>query len=79
MDEADIELLKKLVQLLNANRRENWIDLHNLRIIKYGGTLHMDCHLTVPWYLNVREAHAEIESTSIGFTRVRSKEYGRCG
>jgi cation diffusion facilitator family transporter len=62
MDEADIVLLKKLVSLLNANRKENWIDLHNLRIIKYGGTLHMDCHLTVPWYLNVREAHDEIEA-----------------
>ncbi len=62
MDEADIELLKKLVALLNANRKENWIDLHNLRLIKYGGTLHIDCHLTVPWYLNVREAHDEVEA-----------------
>lgn len=62
MDEADIELLNKLVALLNANRKENWIDLHNLRVIKYGGTLHIDCHLTVPWYLNVREAHDEIEA-----------------
>lgn len=62
MDEADIELLKKLVTLLNVNRKENWIDLHNLRMIKYGGTLHMDCHLTVPWYLNVREAHTEVEA-----------------
>jgi cation diffusion facilitator family transporter len=65
MDEADIELLKKLVTLLNANRKENWIDLHNLRIIKYGGTLHMDCHLTVPWYLNVREAHDEVEALGV--------------
>jgi cation diffusion facilitator family transporter len=62
MDEADTELLNRLIILLNKNRRENWIDLHNLRIIKYGGTLHMDCHLTVPWYLNVREAHAEIDA-----------------
>lgn len=62
MDEADIELLKKMVSLLNANRKENWIDLHNLRLIKYGGTLHVDCHLTVPWYLNVREAHEEVEA-----------------
>jgi len=62
MDEADIVLLKKLVALLNTNRKENWIDLHNLRMIKYGGTLHMDCHLTVPWYLNVREAHDEVET-----------------
>ncbi|CAN5144381.1 cation diffusion facilitator family transporter [soil metagenome] len=64
MDEADIELLTKMVDILNKNRRENWIDLHNLRIIKYGGTLHMDCHLTVPWYLNVHEAHAEIDQLS---------------
>jgi cation diffusion facilitator family transporter len=62
MDEADADLLKKMVELLNANRRENWIDLHNLRIIKYGALLHMDCHLTVPWYLNVVEAHAEIDA-----------------
>jgi cation diffusion facilitator family transporter len=61
MDEADAELLKKFVSLLEANRRENWVDLHNLRVIKYGPVLHVDCHLTVPWYLNVNEAHAEIE------------------
>lgn len=64
MDEADDALLKKLVMLLNTNRKENWVDMHNLRIIKYGATLHMDCHLTVPWYLNVHEAHQEIDSIS---------------
>ena len=62
MDEADLKLLNSLVDLLNKNRKENWIDLHNLRIIKYGSILHCDCHLTVPWYLNVYEAHAEIEA-----------------
>jgi hypothetical protein len=30
-------------------------------VIKYGSTLHIDCHLTVPWYLNVKEAHDEVE------------------
>ena len=62
MDETDISLLNNLVDTLNSNRKENWIDLHNLRIIKYGSTIHMDCHLTVPWYLNVKEAHEEIET-----------------
>jgi cation diffusion facilitator family transporter len=62
MDEADMKLLKNIVAVLNKNRPENWIDLHNLRIIKYGSTLHCDCHLTVPWYLNVYEAHAEIDA-----------------
>ena len=64
MDEADMALQEKLVQTLNANRRPNWIDLHNLRIIKYGSRLHLDCHLTVPWYLNVHEAHREIDALS---------------
>jgi len=64
MDEADTALLKKLVVMLNNNRKENWVDLHNLRIIKYGGTIHLDCHLTVPWYLNVHEAHNEIDALS---------------
>ena len=72
MDEADIELLKRIVDLLNKNKRENWVDLHNLRVIKYGSVLHIDCHLTVPWYLNVTEAHDEVEALS---SLVR-KEFG---
>lgn len=62
MDEADKKILTRLVQLLNANRAINWVDLHNLRVIKYGSILHVDCHLTVPWYLNVHEAHREIDA-----------------
>ena len=64
MDEADDELVNKMVAMLNLNRRSNWIDLHNMRIIKYGSILHLDCHLTVPWYLNVNEAHDEIDVLS---------------
>ena len=60
MDEADEDLLKRVVSLLQSSRRVHWIDLHNLRIIKYGNTLHLDCHLTVPWYMTVKEAHDEV-------------------
>jgi cation diffusion facilitator family transporter len=62
MDEADMQLLQDMVGYLNTHRRDNWVDLHNLRVIKYGGLLHVDCHLTVPWYLDVNEAHAEIDA-----------------
>ena len=61
MDEADMELLKKMVTTINANRRDAWVDFHNLRIIKYGNVLHVDGHLTVPWYFNINQAHEEIE------------------
>ena len=72
MDEADTILLDKIVQILNTHRKPNWIDLHNLRIIKYGITIHIDCHLTVPWYLNVHEAHREIDALSL----LIKKEFG---
>ena len=61
MDEADVKLLSRMVSLLDANKRPNWVDMHNLRVIKYGAVLHLDCHLTVPWYLTVNEAHTEID------------------
>jgi len=72
MDEWDIQLLNKMTSLINKNRRENWIDIHNIRIIKYGSTLHLDCHLTIPWYLNVHEAHQEIDELAL----LVRKEFG---
>ncbi len=62
MDETDELLLKVVVGFLNEERRPNWIDLHNLRIIKYGSTLHFDCHMTVPWYFNIEEGHKEVDA-----------------
>lgn len=62
MDETDELLLKEVVGFLNEERRPNWIDLHNLRIIKYGSTLHFDCHMTVPWYFNIEEGHKEVDA-----------------
>jgi cation diffusion facilitator family transporter len=72
MDEADDKILGKLIELVNRNRAQNWIDIHNLRVIKFGNILHFDCHMTVPWYLNVREAHAEVDS----LRKLIEKEFG---
>jgi cation diffusion facilitator family transporter len=62
MDEADLKLLQEVISFLNQNRRPQWIDLHNLRMIQYGSILHLDGHLTLPWYDTVREAHIEIDA-----------------
>lgn len=61
MDEADLKVLESLIQFCEAQRMSQWIDLHNLRIIKYGSILHMDCHMTLPWYYNLHEAHREMD------------------
>lgn len=60
LDEADYSKLEHLIDLLNKNRSEKWIDIHNLRILKYGAHLHVDCHITLPWYDNLEDTHAEV-------------------
>jgi cation diffusion facilitator family transporter len=72
MDEADIALLEEVVSELNKNRNVQWVDLHNLRVIKYGSLMHIDCHLTVPWFLNVNEAHQVVEE----FTNLIKNKFG---
>ncbi|SDK75909.1 cation diffusion facilitator family transporter [Catalinimonas alkaloidigena] len=59
MDEADDTTLQQLRDALQAARRSTWIDVHNMRVQKYGADLHIDCHLTLPYYLDLKTAHDE--------------------
>lgn len=60
MDEADAQTLATLAGVLNKNKSPNWIDIHNLRVQKYGADLHIDCHLTLPYYLDLKTVHDEV-------------------
>lgn len=60
MDEMDLGTLKKVIDVLQEHRRPQWIDLHNLRVIQYGSLMHLDAHMTLPWYYKVADADKEI-------------------
>jgi cation diffusion facilitator family transporter len=60
MDEADHQMLEQVAQVLNENRKDNWVDMHNLRIVKYGSQVHIDSHLTLPYYYDLEASHAEV-------------------
>jgi cation diffusion facilitator family transporter len=62
MDEADLDLGATVIARLQAVRRPQWVDVHNFRMIKYGHVLHIDCHVTLPWYYSLEQAHAEISA-----------------
>ena len=62
MDEADATLLQNVVSMLQEHRPPQWIDLHNLRVIQYGEVLHIDAHMTLPYYFEVRQADDEIQA-----------------
>lgn len=57
MDETNEEVLNKVVGILKTHQKDEWIDIHNLRIQAYGADLHIDCHLTLPNYWNLEKVH----------------------
>lgn len=74
MDEADEGVIKTIIELLSANRQDAWIDIHNLRVIQYGNKLHVDCHVTLPWYFTLEQAHNEIEEIAELINREHSAQ-----
>jgi len=61
MDETDFIIVTDIVNLLSNQRRDEWIDIHNLRAQKYGSELHIDCHLTLPNYFDLNRVHEEVK------------------
>lgn len=61
MDEMDVKLLKEVIDVLQAKREHQWVDLHNLRVIQYGNLMHIDAHMTLPWYYTVTQADRELQ------------------
>ncbi len=60
MDEMDEATFSKLINILNQTRSNSWIDVHNLRVQKYGADIHIDCHLTLPFYYSLEQAHEQV-------------------
>lgn len=61
MDETDMRVVDRVIVILAANRHANWIDVHNMRVQQYGSNYHIDCHVTLPYYLELSEAHEELK------------------
>lgn len=60
MDESDFRVVNEVITILNANRHDAWIDIHNFRTQSYGHELHIDCHVTLPYYYELNKVHDEI-------------------
>ena len=72
LDEQDRGKIASMIKILNEKRSAQWIDIHNLRVLKYGSVLHVDAHITLPWYYTLEESHAEVTALE----RLLQKEMG---
>ncbi len=74
LDEADHQVLQQIIDVLQKHRRDFWIDLHNMRVQKFGHALHVDCHVTFPWYAQLDKVHHEVEVLERLANRQMSRE-----
>lgn len=62
IDTQEAPHLEQLIQLLEKHRQPSWIDIHNVRIQQYGPKLHIDGHITFPWYWTLSQAHEALKA-----------------
>ena len=62
LDKTDYIKIEHLIQIINSKRKSSWIDIHNLQVVKYGSVVHVDCHMTLPWYFTLEESHRELDN-----------------
>lgn len=59
MDTSDPDILEKITSVLKNNRREYWIDIHQLRARRHGNRILVDLHLILPRNFHLWQAHLE--------------------
>lgn len=61
MDEADFKLIERFGKIIEENKPNQWIDIHNFKLVKYGNVFYINCDLVLPWNLYLSDAHNEGE------------------
>lgn len=59
MMETDPVIIEKISQLLSANRKDHWIDAHELRYWQSGDTIFIDFHIILPYFFTIERSHKD--------------------
>lgn len=70
MDKADVGIVNEILNALRESRHGDWIDVHNLRVIKYGTDLHIQMHVVLPRWMTVEEQNMEISEVKDSVTEL---------
>ena len=58
MNEADPELISRIVEGLNKIKKPGWLYPHKLRALRSGRYHHVDLHISLPHYWTLSQVHA---------------------
>ena len=59
MAETDKNTLDKIVETILPDRKDYWIDIHQLRFWQSGDKIFIDFHLILPYFFTIKESHSE--------------------
>ncbi len=59
MDTADEELIADITKAINEYRHDDWIDVYDLRVIKYGPRIHVDMKVVFPRRMTISQQALE--------------------
>jgi cation diffusion facilitator family transporter len=57
LDELEPGALAELTEVLESSRQPGIIDIHNLKFIRSGRFHHIDAHIVMPYFWEVKKAH----------------------
>jgi len=69
MDGLDKETLQVIAKLFEKNYRPGVIDIHYTRVIRSGNFHHIDCHMVIPEFWSVAEAHYFSDAFDMSFLK----------
>lgn len=69
MDGLDEETLQVVADLFEKNYKPGVIDIHYTRVIRSGSFHHIDCHMVIPEFWSVAEAHGFSEGFEAQFVK----------
>lgn len=69
MDGLDKETLQIIAILFEQNYRPGVIDIHYTRVIRSGSFHHIDCHMVIPEFWTVAEAHSFSDNFDMSFLK----------
>jgi cation diffusion facilitator family transporter len=70
MKETNTEVLDKIVDHLRKQRKDYWIDIHELRFWQSGDKLFLDFHLIMPYYFSIEQSHSEENEIEDSFKEI---------
>ena len=62
LDKEDLKLLKKLETIFNTIKREGFIQIHQVKVIRSGEFHHIDAHFVIPEFWDIIKAHEELNN-----------------